>query len=189
MTKTSVMLWKWSAVKLKLTVRQRSPTLHPWQKPWTLARRSIETKFQRGLFDKKSTKEKLDQQSNKRPPINPKTPLTTYYLVTVILVMYMYYNIKKNNLCKDKDMIFMNIRKNIYSRWYSLLFFSIRSIRPALQKVTSRNKMTSYVTSHYANGNVSGKYCAVLKTKNYVFITQTIRLPKNFWAQKINNFM
>ena len=27
------------------------------------------------------------------------------------------------------------------------------------------------------------------KPKNYVFITQTIRLPKNFLAQKINKFM
>ena len=36
---------------------------------------------------RQSTTEKLDQQSNKRSPINPKTPLITYYLVTVILVM------------------------------------------------------------------------------------------------------
>ena len=35
---------------------------------------------------RQSTKEKLDQQSNKSLPINPKTPLITYYLVTVILV-------------------------------------------------------------------------------------------------------
>ena len=49
--------------------------------------------------------------------------------------------------------------------------------------------MTSYVTSYYANAIVSRKYCAVLKTKNYVFITQTIRLPKNFLTQKINKFM
>ena len=41
----------------------------------------------------------------------------------------------------------------------------------------------------YANANVCRKYCAVLKTKNYIFITQTIRLPKNFLAQKINKFM
>ena len=67
--------------------------------------------------------------------------------------------------------------------------FYIRRIRPALWKMTSRIKMTSYVTSYYANAKVSRKYCAVLKTKNYVFITQTIRLPKNFLAQKINKFM
>ena len=67
--------------------------------------------------------------------------------------------------------------------------FYIRCIRPALYKMTSRNKMTSYVTSYYANANVGRKYCAMLKTKIYVFITQTIRLPKNFLAQKINKFM
>ena len=69
------------------------------------------------------------------------------------------------------------------------MLFYIRRIRPALWKMTSRIKMTSYVTSYYANAKVSRKYCAVLKTKNYVFITQTIRLPKNFLAQKINKFM
>ena len=69
------------------------------------------------------------------------------------------------------------------------MLFYIRRIRPALWKMTSRNKMTSYVTSYYANANVSRKYCAMLKTKNYVFITQTIRLPKNFLAEKTNKFM